>query len=348
MEKKNYDRYLQYIPGVRFWIITTGVIVAFTALKAASQVINPILLAAFLTSISLAPISWLKKKGVNMVVANIIIVSSIVIIISLIGVVIGTTASSFSNKLPVYEHRFNELLTSTMHTLADYGLIDQEAANTETLKSIKILPVAAPIASKLGKFIASSFVVFFMFIFMLFEAEMLSKKIAYVSKSSSKDSGEVIKKLGHYFGIKTLTSLGTGVIVGLSMFIIGVEFPILWGFIAFLLNYIPSIGSIIAAVPAVLIAFVMHGPLTGFITIIIYLVVNTIIGSIIEPQLMGKNLGISPLIVFVSMIFFGFLLGPVGMLIATPLAIVIKIIFDSRDVTKNLGIMLGDGREIDE
>ena len=90
----------------------------------------------------------------------------------------------------------------------------------------------------------------------------------------------------------------------------------------------------------------MHGPITGFITIIIYLVVNTLIGSVIEPQLMGKNLGISPLIVFVSLIFFGYLLGPIGMLIATPLAIVIKIIFDSRDVTKNLGIMIGDGREI--
>ncbi len=348
MKKNSYDHYIRYIPGVRFWIITTGVIIAFTALKSASQIVNTILLAAFLTAISLAPLNWLKKKGVNNIVANFIIVLSIIAMIGLIGIIIGETVFSFSDKLPVYQERFHELFTNTMNNLADYGLIEKETSDPDNFKAVKILPAAAPIASKVGKVIADAFIVFFMFIFMLFEAEQFSKKMAYISKSSSKDSDLIIKKLGHYFGIKTLTSLATGLIVSLSMYVIGVEFPILWGFIAFILNYIPSIGSIIAAIPAVLIAFIMHGPFTGFITIIIYLVVNTLIGSVIEPQLMGKNLGISPLIVFVSMIFFGYLLGPIGMLIATPLAIVIKIIFDSRDVTKNLGIMIGDGREINE
>ena len=346
MKKKNYEEYLLYIPGVRFWIITTGVIVAFAALKAASQIVNSILLAAFLTSISLAPLHWLQKKGVNSIIANFIIVLSVVAVLGLVGIVIGEAVNNFSDKLPVYQERFHELLTNTMHTLSNYGLMNEDAGDIQSLNSIKILPVAAPIASKVGKVIASAFIVFFLFIFMLFEAEQLSKKMAYISTSSSKDSSMIIKKLGHYFGIKTLTSLGTGLIVGLSLFILGVEFPILWGFVAFILNYIPSIGSIIAAVPAVLLAFIMHGPVTGLITIVIYLVINTLIGSVIEPQLMGKNLGISPLIVFVSMIFFGYLLGPIGMLIATPLAIVIKIILDSREVTKNLGIMLGDGREL--
>ena len=110
MKKNSYDHYIRYIPGVRFWIITTGVIIAFTALKSASQIVNTILLAAFLTAISLAPLNWLKKKGVNNIVANFIIVLSIIAMIGLIGIIIGETVFSFSDKLPVYQARFHELL----------------------------------------------------------------------------------------------------------------------------------------------------------------------------------------------------------------------------------------------
>jgi predicted PurR-regulated permease PerM len=87
--------------------------------------------------------------------------------------------------------------------------------------------------------------------------------------------------------------------------------------------------------------------MVALIAIIIYLVINTVIGNIIEPQLMGHNLGLSPLVVFLSMMLFGYILGPVGMLIATPLAIIIKMILDNREVTRNLGILIGDGSEIE-
>jgi len=191
-------------------------------------------------------------------------------------------------------------------------------------------------------------IVFIFFIFMIFEAETFDKKMKYISPDSSNRSQITAKKLRKYFGIKTLTSLVTGISITIALYIIGVDFPILWGFLAFVLNFIPSIGSFIAAIPALILSFVLIGPFGVLITGVTYLVVNTVIGSIIEPQLMGKNLGISPLIVFVSMIFFGYILGPIGMLIATPLTIVIKIILDGRPVTRNLGIMLGDGSDLGE
>ena len=207
--------------------------------------------------------------------------------------------------------------------------------------------MAAPIASKFGSVLSRVLIAFMFYVFMIMETEQFAKKMAYISTESSGGADKVIKQLRNYFGIKSLTSLATGIVISLSLYLIGIEFFILWGFLAFILNFIPSIGSLIAAIPAVLIAFIMHGSVAGIETVIVYLVFNTIIGNVIEPQLMGKNLGISPLIVFFSMIFFGYLLGPIGMLIATPLTILVKIIFDSREVTQNLGIMLGDGREID-
>jgi predicted PurR-regulated permease PerM len=348
MENNKYDKYLQYVGGVRFWIITTGVIIAFAALKATSNIVNIILLALFLTAISLAPLNWLRKRGVNKTFANLTVILSVVIVVALIGLIIGASFNGFVKKMPTYEEKFKVLWENTENTLVEYGLIDKEDLENNTLKSKNLLPMAAPLASGLGTVLSGVIIIFIFFIFMVFEAETFSKKMAYVSADSSKQTEKIIRQLRNYFGIKTLTSLATGTIIGLMLFILGVDFPVLWGFLAFILNYIPSIGSFIAAIPAVFLAFIIQGPLTGFIAVAGYLIFNTLIGNVIEPQLMGKNLGISPLIVFFSMIFFGFILGPIGMLIATPLAIIIKIIFDSREVTRKLGIMISDGKVLEE
>ncbi|RLD42517.1 MAG: hypothetical protein DRI89_07035, partial [Bacteroidetes bacterium] len=133
-----------------------------------------------------------------------------------------------------------------------------------------------------------------------------------------------------------------GLIIYIGLLIIGVDFPLLWGLIAFILNFIPSIGSIFAAIPAVLLAFIQLDPVSGLVTGILYLVTNVVIGSILEPPLMGKNLGLSPLVVFLSILLWGFVLGPIGMLISAPLTMIVKIIFDHRQSTRSIGIMLGD------
>jgi len=343
---KNYEHYLQYIPGVRFWIILTGVIVTFAAIKQTSHIVNMILIAAFLTAVSMAPLTWLKKKGVNKTVANLIVILAVVMVVALIVLVISASISNFADKLPIYQHRFEDLWNNLITYSYENGIIDHKIEIYDKLKINDLLPMAAPLASSFGSLLSGFLVIFIFFVFMITESELFVKKLRFVSKDTSKDADLIVRQLRNYFGIKTLTSLATGITIGLMLFIMGVDFPVLWGFLAFILNFIPSIGSFIAAIPAVLITLLMHGPGTTLIVMFLYLVINTLIGNVIEPQWLGKNLGISPLIVFFSMIFFGFILGPIGMLIATPLTIIIKIILDSRDVTRDLGIMLGDGREI--
>jgi len=343
MMKEEYEKYLKYVGGVRFWIIVMGVIIALTALKEARQIVNMILLAMLLTSISLAPIAWMKKKGVNSTIAILIIIISLLALVGLMGLVIGSSANKFVVRMPFYQQKFSEVWGGLTNWLANYGLNPADEINPG-----KILPIASSFFASFGNAVGESVIVFIFFIFMIFEAETFDKKMKYISPDSSNRSQITAKKLRKYFGIKTLTSLVTGISITIALYIIGVDFPILWGFLAFVLNFIPSIGSFIAAIPALILSFVLIGPFGVLITGVTYLVVNTVIGSIIEPQLMGKNLGISPLIVFVSMIFFGYILGPIGMLIATPLTIVIKIILDGRPVTRNLGIMLGDGSDLGE
>ena len=347
MEQNKYEKYLQYVGGVRFWIVTSGIIISMAALKQASQIVNIILVAAFLTAVSLAPLNWLKKKGVPKWLAIILVVFSIVLIVGLIGLMIGQSINNFMDKLPSLQAQFDAFTLRTNNQLVNIGILHQNDNILNHITKKSLLPMVAPVASGFGSILSGSALIFIIFIFMIAESEQFAKKLSFISADSSVRSGKMLKQIRNYFGIKTLTSLSTGILVGVSMYILHVEFALLWGFLAFILNFIPSIGSFIAAIPAVLLALGLNGPMVALIAIIIYLVINTVIGNIIEPQLMGHNLGLSPLVVFFSMMLFGYILGPVGMLIATPLAIIIKMILDNREVTRNLGILIGDGSEIE-
>ena len=149
------------------------------------------------------------------------------------------------------------------------------------------------------------------------------------------------KSIRHYLSIKTMTSLATGILVGICLAFIGVDYPVLWGFVAFLLNFIPTVGSIIAAIPAVILSILELGFPASFLTIGIYILVNVGIGNVIEPRMMGKGLGLSTFIIFFGLIFWGFLLGYVGMFLSVPIMMVIKIILEYNPKTKWIAALLG-------
>ena len=146
-----------------------------------------------------------------------------------------------------------------------------------------------------------------------------------------------------YLVIKTLISTVTGLVVWLWLLILGVDYPVLWGTLAFLLNYVPNIGSIIAALPAVLLALVQLGVGTALLTILGFVVVNVVLGNLIEPKLMGRRLSLSALVVFLSLVFWGWVLGPIGMILSVPMTSLAKIALESYEGTRGLAIMLGSG-----
>ena len=134
----------------------------------------------------------------------------------------------------------------------------------------------------------------------------------------------------HYISLKTALSLLTGVLAGLWVLLLGIHFAVLWGMAAFFLNFIPNIGSIMAAIPPVVLALVQHGLPTALLAAAGYLVINIAIGNIIEPRVMGKSLGLSTLVVFVSLIFWLWVLGPVGMLLSVPLTMIANALPDAQ------------------
>jgi len=167
--------------------------------------------------------------------------------------------------------------------------------------------------------------------------KMFGNSLGYLDK--------IGQSIRNYLSIKTVISFGTGVFIWLWLLVIGVDYAVLWGVIAFLLNYIPNIGSIIAAVPTMLLALVQLGTGSMIWTGIGYLIVNTVMGNIVEPRIMGRGLGLSTLVVFLSLIVWGYILGTVGMFLSVPLTMALKIVLEQNEKTKWMSIMLGTGQE---
>ena len=206
--------------------------------------------------------------------------------------------------------------------------------------------VALNMIAIIGNISTNSFLIGLLVVFILLEASSLPRKIRNaIGKPNSPLSQytDVIKNVNKYLGIKTLISIGTGFTIFLWLLILGIDFPILWGLLAFLLNFVPNVGSLLASGPPIILALIQFGAGKAILTAIGFLIANTFFGSILEVKIFGKGLGLSTLVVFVSLIFWGWVLGPIGMLLSVPLTMIIKIILESNESTKGAAILLGSG-----
>ena len=156
----------------------------------------------------------------------------------------------------------------------------------------------------------------------------------------------IVNDIRHYLILKTSMCLLTGVLTGLFHYCMGLDYPFLWGTLAFLLNFIPNIGSIIAAVPAVLVGLVQFGWEGALGIIVGYLVINGLVGNFLEPKIFGQGLGLSTLVIFLGLIFWGWILGPIGMVLSAPLTMVVKIVAESQPDTRWVAILLSSDANV--
>ncbi len=337
METKNISHF-----GIKFWVILAAIVIVVAGIKASASIVTPLLLALFVTAICYGPYVWLKKKGLPETLALVVVVLATGILLTLFLGFIGTSISAFAEKLPFYEERFQQYWSSINIWLVNAGIIDKNFGLEEHISPASIMSLTGNVFEGFSNLLIDSVLILLVVIFMLMESTLFIKKMNVIKPQSLLKIDEIINKLNKYTVTKTITSFATGVCITISLSIIGVDFPILWGTLAFLLNFIPNIGSAIAAIPAIMLALVQLGLPSAIITTVAYVAINGLIGNIIEPRIMGRNLGLSPLVVLISLIFWGWALGTVGMLLATPLTILLKITFDNMEETKHFGLMLGN------
>ncbi|MEZ6124880.1 MAG: AI-2E family transporter [Planctomycetaceae bacterium] len=207
------------------------------------------------------------------------------------------------------------------------------------------ISLAASVAGSIGQMLSNVFLILLTVVFILLEVGTFEVKMhqAFVRKDDVGDrAARIIKSIQHYIVMKTWVSLATGVLITIWLSFLGVRYSVLWGLLAFLFNFIPNIGSFIAAVPAILIAWLELTTLPAIAAAVGFIIINGAIGNFIEPRLMGKGLGLSPLVVFCSMVFWGWVLGPVGMLLSVPLTMTARIALDGFDDTRWLATLLGN------
>ncbi len=329
-----------------FFIVSASVVVVLAGVKMASVIIVPFLLALFMATILSPFFLWLKKIGLGEVFALIIIVLFLLLIISLMVTLIGSSVQDFSQNVPLYEIKLRNDLSQIIDTLDKWGLHIPKEDFVNLFQTGNLMRYIANTLKSLGSLLTNSFMIILTITFMLMEISQFTAKIEQTNSNSLIQLIEISDKIKHYILLKAATSAATGIIIAIILEIFGIHYAILWGLIAFALNFIPNIGSIIAAVPAIIMAIVQYNFTVAFFVMLSYLVVNIIIGSIIEPRILGRGLGLSTLVVFLSLIFWGWLLGPIGMLLSVPLTIMIKIALDTQPNTKWIATLLSSGGDV--
>ena len=325
-------------------IILASFTIIVAGMQAANSIIVPFLLALFISIIASPPYFWLQKKGFPKAISLIIVMLTFLLVAAFIGIIIGTSINDFTLRLPFYEERLQTQTQGLVNFLIQKNIVDPEFNLSNIFNPSSVLKIAAEGLNQVSGFVANGFMILLTVIFIILELTGIPNKIKKISSTPENSISrilEISRQITKYSILKTWVSLITGILVYILLIILGIDYPLLWAVLAFALNFIPNIGSIIAAIVPILLAVVQYGFIQALLVLVGYVVINTIIGNIVEPKLMGKGLGLSTLVVFISLVFWGWIFGPIGMLLSVPLTITVKIALESSDETRWLAVLLG-------
>lgn len=322
-------------------------------LQKMSFILIPFLFALLFCYAIGLPMDYMQEHHVPTVVRILLTVVLLAGVLYGLEKVIQKNLISLVQTWPVYEEKFWEYANLVLARLE----IPEEKAR-ETMKGFfssldreGLKPVGTMLQSMAGSFFSfmgNAFWVILFILFILSERGGVARKIV---KGFGPDKAidildtmrRINKSVQQYLGLKTLISLLTGVLVALSLALLQAPFPFLWGLLAFLLNFIPNIGSIIAGVPPILITLFDSGSITKTLLVLMaFVLIQTVVGNFVEPKVLGKGLDLSPLVVLLSLLFWGWLWGIPGMLLSVPLTAALKISLEQFDQTKPIAIILGD------
>lgn len=337
--------------GLRVLITGASMIVVLAGLRAAKEIVVPVLFSAFLAVLAIPPIKWLQSKRVPDWAAVTIVLVGVIGGFTLVSMLIANSLASLSDNLEGYARSLENMTQGWFAWFEAQGI----EVSTDTLlaqvKPEQAADLATKLASGVGSMLSNIGFVLMTTAFIMAEAAGLPRKLQVALGDPDADIARfrnIIDDIQVYLSLKTKISLVTGLLAWVLCLAVGVDAPILWGLVAFLLNYIPTLGSIIAAIPPVMLGLVQLGWERSLVLLVGYLAINTIMGNIVEPKVMGKRLGLSSLVVFLSMVFWYWIWGGLGMFLSVPLTMIVKILLENSDDLKWVAVLLGSGAEMEE
>ena len=333
--------------GARFLLVAAALVVVVAGLKLGAPILLPFALALFLAVMSLPITFWLQRH----VPPWLSIVLTVLVTMTVFSVLILLAVQSFSElqpRLPGYQESLERLGASGIEWVRENEWLGSPAVDRyltmDVIEAGAVFDFLGGAVRQAGSFLGSTFLIFLMMIFMLSEATVFPFKLRSILGPKIGDGRRMTKVIGEvqvYLGIKTVVSLITGLLIGMWAWLLDLDFPVLLGLIGFVLNYVPTIGSILAVIPALFLSMVQMGnPGHALLVLAGYLFINMVFGNIIEPNFMGRRLGLSTLVVILSLIFWAWVWGPIGALLAVPLTMVVKIMLENTQDLKWVAVLL--------
>ncbi|MGV0033922.1 MAG: AI-2E family transporter [Candidatus Azotimanducaceae bacterium WSBS_2022_MAG_OTU7] len=302
-----------------------AIAIVLGGMKAASGLLVPTLLALFVAIVCTEPMYWMIERGIPKWVAILVVLMGLLGLSSLVPLVITGSYVQFSEELPFYQERADRLFEQSSAWMQDYGY---DSGNLRTIfDPAAALGYVQVVLAALGGILSRYFLIMLLVIFILVD-------VPRSLNDGNHTFGQVVRTVQRYFAIKFFTSLLTGGVIAIWLMILDVQYPLLWGFLAFLFNFVPNIGSVLAAIPAIILTLLFDGYLSTLLLMVGYGVINVGISNGLEPRIMGQQLGLRFVWIFVSLILWGWILGPVGMLLAVPLTMTLRIVFESHPGTR--------------
>ncbi len=324
-------------------VLAASAVVVVAGLKAAGPLVLPFLISVFLAIASIPFVSWLQARKVPSALAVLITLLVDVAVLALLALIVGRSVNEFTAAAPQYQARIQAMAGRVMAFLQAHGVDTGQWQPMQYLNPGAMFDMVGTTLSAIGSVLSNTFLVLLALIFILFEAAGFPHKlmVAFGGRPEYADRLETVaRQIQRYLAIKTVVSMATGLLAGIWVAALGLGVPLLWGLLAFLFNYVPTLGSIVAAVPPTLLALVQFGVWRGALVAIGYVAINIVLGNFVEPYLYGRRLGLSTLVVFISLVFWGWVWGPVGMLLSVPLTMLVKIALENTEDLRWIAVML--------
>jgi predicted PurR-regulated permease PerM len=334
--------------GAHALLVVACAVVIIAAAKAGASLLAPLALALFLAFLSFPLVFGLQAYGWPSWLATLTTLAANLAIVGLLVFLAFVSVGDFEERLPLYKEKSQILYNQSLEWIHAQGWVAREKLELPQVSPSAVFDLTRKGVSRLLSVLSNGALVLLIMIFALLEAASFPGKLRLIfghTEANADRFHHIVREIISYLWIKTVVSVATGLFVGIGAWIIGVDFPILWGLLTFALNYIPTIGSILAAIPSVLLALVQLGWVHAASFLGVIIVANILFGNIVEPLLMGKRLGLSTLVVTLALVFWGWLWGPVGMLLSVPLTMVLKIVVQNIPDLAWIHIVLSDWKE---
>jgi AI-2 transport protein TqsA len=339
-------------------LMFAALVIVIAGLRESKDFFLPILVAAFVATISFPMLNFLREKRIPAPIAVILTVAVDFVFLAALAVLavtlVGDLQEKWNSKYSAeFSTQIRDVSKSLADTLKENGVINAQQkideavnnnlSNLQNIRFEKIWDFGTDVLERVIGFFGATILILILLVFMLSEARMFGRRLDAISQARGPNLAKIInatRDIQRFLAIKTAVSLATGFLAGLLCWAVGLDFYILWGILAFFLNFIPVIGSIVAGVPPTILALLIAGFPSALLVAGGYLLINNFLGNFLEPMLVGRRFGISTLVVVISVVFWGWLWGPIGMLLAVPLTMVLKVILESSDEFRWIGVAI--------